>query len=313
MTPTDAERRAAVQAARRFLHDPASGVVQVGLGRPERGGRRRPELALRFHVESKRPPDELDAAGVTPVPPEFEGMPTDVIERRYLPRVWGWGGGSGERGRFDPLRGGISVSSARYGATGTLGAVVRDRGSDDLMGLSNSHVLATVYGAAPGLGTYQPGSLDGGGLGDLVGRLARDVAQLELDASVTRLGTQRGGINYQHGIGPLRGVKPPALDLVVMKAGRTSGVTSGVVTEVEAIGRYRYGWTWRIVREVTTVDSIGGANVSDGGDSGSVFLDPGDRRAVGLLFAGTSQPETALAMAIEPVLDALGVDLLLEV
>src|SRR5207342_564680 len=88
MIPFDVEaRRLVTRAARRLLYDPASGVIQVGLGMPERGGSRQASLALRFHVVRKRSPRELSAAGVTPVPRELLGLPTDVLEGRYLPQI----------------------------------------------------------------------------------------------------------------------------------------------------------------------------------------------------------------------------------
>jgi hypothetical protein len=180
------------------------------------------------------------------------------------------------------------------------------------MALSNSHVLATVYGAGPGLGTEQPGALDGGDAGDLIGRLARDAAPLGLDASVSRLGGQRGGINHQHDAGPLRGVKGPAADVTVMKAGRTTGLTSGVVTAIEGEGIFWYGPVQRTVRRMLTIEPDGDGVLSAAGDSGAVWFDPHDRRAVGVHFAGGGQPPRAFAVAMGPVLDALAVDLLLD-
>ena len=49
--------------------------------------------------------------------------------------------------------------------------------------------------------------------------------------------------------------------------------------------------------------------VSDAGDSGSFWLDHASRACVALHFAGGNDPERALGMEIDPVPDALGVDL----
>jgi endonuclease G len=51
--------------------------------------------------------------------------------------------------------------------------------------------------------------------------------------------------------------------------------------------------------------------VSAAGDSGSLWLDESTMRVIGLHFAGSNQPERALALDIQPVLDALNVDLLI--
>ncbi len=47
--------------------------------------------------------------------------------------------------------------------------------------------------------------------------------------------------------------------------------------------------------------------VSRGGDSGSWWLEEDTKKAVALHFAGYNNPETALAMAMPPVLEALNV------
>jgi hypothetical protein len=49
--------------------------------------------------------------------------------------------------------------------------------------------------------------------------------------------------------------------------------------------------------------------VSELGDSGSFWLNTVTRQAVGLHFAGANFPETALAMDMRTVLNALNVDL----
>ena len=57
------------------------------------------------------------------------------------------------------------------------------------------------------------------------------------------------------------------------------------------------------------VPQPGFAEVSRGGDSGSWWLEEDTHQAVGLHFAGQDDPETALAIAMPQVLDALNVDI----
>jgi len=74
----------------------------------------------------------------------------------------------------------------------------------------------------------------------------------------------------------------------VWKAGRTTGVTTGVVVDDEAMVKVWYGDKWRLYDDVVIVEGL-----SRGGDSGSpVFLMTGDTPSqndaiCGILFAGS--------------------------
>jgi len=63
---------------------------------------------------------------------------------------------------------------------------------------------------------------------------------------------------------------------------------------------------------MTIVPVPGKREVSAGGDSGSWWLDVETRAAVGLHFAGSDDPEQALAIEMVAVLDALDVELVTE-
>jgi endonuclease G len=230
----------------------------------------------------------------------------------------GGGRGSGRALRVDPLQGGTSISNALQRVSGTLGAVVLDRASRAPMLLSNWHVLVGGWQVPAGVPIVQPGRLDGGGSGfgtvgdrDVVGRLARDAFADRIDAAVALLGAARPATNLQWRIGAVTGRGAPALGAVVVKSGRTSGVTAGRVVGVEGLSRIRYFGLDRIVRDVVSIDPLtDGAQVSAAGDSGSLWLDAGTHAAVALHFAGSNLPERALAMDIGAVLDALRIDLL---
>lgn len=71
----------------------------------------------------------------------------------------------------------------------------------------------------------------------------------------------------------------------------------------------RYFGVTRLIHNVTRVDLRRGIQVSDGGDSGSLWLEEESRNAIGLHFAGSNFPEYALAIDLQPILDALNVDL----
>ena len=57
------------------------------------------------------------------------------------------------------------------------------------------------------------------------------------------------------------------------------------------------------------IEPLNGGEVSMPGDSGSWWLDAETREAIGLHFAGSDIPERALALNMQPVLDALGVEI----
>ena len=82
------------------------------------------------------------------------------------------------------------------------------------------------------------------------------------------------------GIGRVRGLKEPDIGLRVRKSGRTTGVTEGRITAIDAVVEVDYGGPTAIFREQIVSDLP-----SKGGDSGSLVVDEG-RHAVGLLFAG---------------------------
>ena len=84
-----------------------------------------------------------------------------------------------------------------------------------------------------------------------------------------------------------------------------------MVTAVEGIARLSYAGLDRVIKHVLTIeprDSF--EQVSGPGDSGSIWLEENSLSAIGLHFAGSDSPERALAMDLQPVLEALRVDLI---
>ena len=87
----------------------------------------------------------------------------------------------------------------------------------------------------------------------------------------------------------------------VVKSGRTTQTTTGKVTGLNATVAVNYGVGVAYYRNqiITT-------NMSQGGDSGSLLLSKADRKATGLLFAGSSV--VTIHNNIANVLMALGVE-----
>lgn len=104
-------------------------------------------------------------------------------------------------------------------------------------------------------------------------------------------------------IGEVEGTLPAALGMAVRKSGRTTGLTQGTITVLEATVNVNYGasGTARFENQIVSTP------MSEGGDSGSLLVDAGSPAAVGLLFAGS--PQSTIFNPIDTVLDSLGVTL----
>ena len=89
----------------------------------------------------------------------------------------------------------------------------------------------------------------------------------------------------------------------VRKSGRTTGLTSGDITVLDATISVSYGTG----RTATFENQIVTAPISEGGDSGSLVVAAGELKAVGLLFAGSQQ--STIVNPIQEVLDCLDVSL----
>jgi endonuclease G len=98
----------------------------------------------------------------------------------------------------------------------------------------------------------------------------------------------------------------------VVKSGRRTGVTYGRVRSIGGKTLLNYLGIDRIVSNIVTVEPrTPFVELSAGGDSGAWWLDEATRQAVGLHFAGSNQPERALALDMPSVLDALDIDIVI--
>ena len=98
-------------------------------------------------------------------------------------------------------------------------------------------------------------------------------------------------------------VTPPTMHAAIFqsvrKHGRTTLHTVGVVMDVAADIKVRYGNRIAAFEDQIAIEGVGG-NFSQGGDSGSLIVDAVSRSPVGLLFAGGGG--TTFANWIDPVL-----------
>jgi len=221
------------------------------------------------------------------------------------------------------VRPGLSVCH-QNGTAGTLGAIVYDRSTSQPLILSNWHVLAGSNEKS-GQAIVQPGPYDNSDVeNNVCGRLVRSHLGLAGDCAVASI----EGRDFDASILELdRTPKQTAaveLDDKVVKSGRTTGVTRGVVSRIGVIIKLNYGGSvgtrriggFEIVPDPDFPAERG--EISMGGDSGSLWMiaEEGEEAAdvaVGLHFAGETDPapeaEHAIACDLQRVLDRLEVDL----
>lgn len=208
----------------------------------------------------------------------------------------------------------IGVSTGHGDVTaGTIGARVTD--GDRTFALSNNHIFAANNGGRTGDNLLQPGVVDGGrDPDDVIGTLydfeplrfcrAMLCETNHIDAAIAL--TTKEDVSSETPEGgygsPRTSTQEAVLGMKVQKYGRTTGYTVGEVTGLNATIDVGYATgTARFEDQIV----ISGSGFSAGGDSGSLIVSKGvllgDRRPVGLLFAGTAT--TTLANPIDLVLD----------
>jgi hypothetical protein len=312
-------------------------VTGVGFGYKDTRGERTDEVSVKVLVQRKVP-----RAGLTPealIPPELDGVRTDVIQVGYL-RAF-----QARTDRWRPALGGVSLGHYQITA-GTFGTVVRDRATNDRLILSNNHVLANSNDASIGDPILQPGAADGGAEPeDTIARLERfHPIQFNVEpgtcnvaisvASVANVFARLMGSTHRLqafqsneaisnlvdaavarplgddliqdeilDIGVVQGTAQAALSMSVRKSGRSTGLTTGEIVVLDATVNVSYGEG----RTVLFEDQIVTGPMSAPGDSGSLLVAGDALQAVGLLFAGSD--DATIYNPIQTVLDLLDITL----
>jgi hypothetical protein len=262
------------------------------------------------------------------IPSSLDGVPVVVEttgEFRALapPAGKGPGGGGGNtidpKARFDrPVPIGVSTGSELSCSAGTIGARVKRTVGEvvQVLALSNNHVYAEENSAPLGSRVLQPGRYDTNCTiddGNVIGPLDAYVAIVfSTNASnVVDAAIALSHVNYLGNATPTDGygmpksaIVPAALNAAVQKYGRTTSLTKGKITGINATVNIGYSsGTARFVNQIV----VDGRGFIRSGDSGSLLVtDPG-RNPVGLLYAGTASGKTAIANPIGAVLEAFKV------
>jgi hypothetical protein len=262
-------------------------------------------------VEEKRRKSEVGKSDL--VPAEIDGVPTDVVEVGKIEALV-------FNAKTRPALPGFSIGHHAITA-GTFGCVVRDirhsdpqPGAGDYLILSNNHVLADINAGKPGDLILQPGPFDGGLFpSDAVAILDRFepivLSQFVgpgynlVDAAVAKPSHSRNITASIIGAIMPQGVNQARVGTFVIKVGRTTQVTVGIVIAVNATVAVGYGSAGiGLFRHQIMTTAM-----AAGGDSGSLLMDR-SLNAVGLLFAGSSQitihnhiADVEAALGVRPV------------
>ncbi len=322
----------AVEAKRLHARDllGRKNVVAVGVGFKESQSQQTGEPSVIVGVTRKVPVAQLSADDL--VPRRVGSVRTDVQEVGVF-RAWQLG----PQDRHRPAVPGISCGHTDVTA-GTFGCLVR-RGADVYLLSNNHVLANTNQGTQGDAilqpGRYDGGTLDDQiavleqwvpiemGVGESECPLAQSTVSV-LNALASTLGSRsrvmalqdqdaetqvdcalarplspdqvRPDILY---IGMPRGVREGTLGMQVQKTGRTTGHTTGRITQIDVTVQVDYNG-----QMVTFVDQLMTTGMSQGGDSGSAILDM-DRYVVGLLLAGSDM--ATMLNPIQAVLSALNV------
>jgi hypothetical protein len=312
-------------------------VVGVGLGYKISHGVNTGELGLIVSVTHKADVSALAAKDV--VPQALNGIKTDVV---VTGKFYAQDSNTDPKGRWRPVvPPGVSIGHPGVTA-GTFGCLVR-RGNEVFILSNNHVLADVNAGKAgdPILqpGVADGGTADDH-IAKLADYVPIDFGTSEPECSIVDLITKT--LNYVAGafgsshqlqavkktpgvnrvdaalawplspdlvkneilnIGVPAGVGAVTLGLDVQKMGRTTGHTTGKVTQIDATVQIDYdGLTGLYSGQIIA------SPMSQGGDSGSAVLDM-DKRVVGLLFAGSDA--ATIINPIDEVFSALNVELAL--
>lgn len=296
-----------------FLNAP--GVTGVDVGYKEVGGERTGQVAIRVHVAAKTDaiPDDQR------VPGEIDGVPTDVLERRYELQVLTQQlvdvAPQADTTHYATLQGGVSMGPSRVvnGSifAGTLGAIVIDNATNQHAALTNFHVACVDSTFSIGDRMVQPSRIDTGVVpADEFGSLVRETLSANVDGAVISIDPGRSSQCQIADIGPVRGTAAATLGMAVRKRGRTTLLTHGTVDGLSTSVNIDYGdgiGARTLTNQVSiAADTASNPLFSDHGDSGSVIVNDSGF-VVGLLFAGAGS--STLANPIAAALSELNISM----
>ncbi len=316
-----AKKAITVEALKKYVRKEAQqllkqpNVTSVGVGYKIKGGKPTKELSIQFTVGKKVALEALETIGAVELPKSVNvdgvEVPTDVLERSFEAEFREVNvktkleAAAPRKVAVDPIVPGVSIGHPSISA-GTVGCVVYDAHTGKPYVLSNWHVLNSCAGRI-GDPIVQPGSHDDDRIQrNIAGRLVRSHLGVAGDCAIATIDNRRLSPEIADLGVAVERVGEPELDDRVVKSGRTTAVTYGIVRRVDVHVTIDYGTAGEHMIgcfEIGLDEDHPAADgeISMGGDSGSAWLAVERNRPsnmlLGLHFAGETgdAPEHALA------------------
>ena len=295
------------------------GVHAVGIGPKITGGKMTSEIAIHVLLPRKKPLREILPEEV--IPPEIEGIKTDVLEvPLFIVSV-----GLPDTTRYRPLKGGTQVRAAGGLGAGTLACLAKTTASPiQVVALSNHHVLfsgtakgPSCWGCTSGSDVGQPTTSSG----DVIGSNLRGFANEQIDAAIAVVSDGTQYLAEVEDFGLISSVRttpitqddlmnlasqPTPQKFFVNKRGRTTGLTRGWIASANLTGGPVL-WPDNSVQRAHYVNQLlvvpasftgmpgsgGGPPLTESGDSGSLVIDD-NHQAVALLFSEITDPSSPI-------------------
>lgn len=308
-------------------------VVATGIGYKVTAGEKTPTLSIVCSVTEKPPVSRL--AQRDRVPASMDGIPTDIVLTGPIRAQ------ATRTDRHRPAPGGISIGHRDITA-GTLGCLVKKNGvihilsNNHVLANGNKAEIGDPIlqpgradnGALPAdhiadLADFIPISISGmpskcpistgiialfNGASAAIGcstrlqAIHRQVGENLVDCAIVRPLDDQDVSDEILEIGTIQGLASGELGMAIKKSGRTTGLTTGEIQQVDVTANVQFGPG----QIATFSDQLMAGAMSQGGDSGSVVLD-NNNNLVGLLFAGSDS--TTIINRIENVFSALDLTL----
>jgi hypothetical protein len=310
-----------------------SNIVATGVGYKITGGQKTTTLSIVCSVTKKVAASQLSSRDM--VPAMLEGTPTDVVQTGTIRAL------QPTTDKHRPAPGGVSIGHRDITA-GTLGCLVKKDDQKFILSnnhvLANSN-QAEIGDPILQPGPYDGGTYPDDHIADLedfvpiniigipsecpiatgTASLLNEIAKVLgsqvrmrainqqapenlVDAAIARPLNPEDVSDEILQIGTIQGTAAGELGMAIKKSGRTTGLTTGVIEQVDVSVNVQYGQA----QIAMFTDQVMAGAMSQGGDSGSAVLDD-NNRLVGLLFAGSDT--TTVINRIENVFSSLGVSM----
>lgn len=295
-----------------------SNVVAVGIGYKTVNGKITDELSIICSVETKKA--KTDLAGEDLVPAAIRGITTDVIESgkieaqqdpkgRFRPAPGGVSVGhyaitAGTLGCWVKKNGEFQILSNNHilanSNSASPGDAILQPGPSDNGNNPNDKIaeltefIPIAFGGPDNLvdaAIARAVEVDGGGslcpfanaIASFLNRGAAAAGRKTRLRPVKVSAIDDVVKNEILNIGVVNTLAEAELGMELKKMGRTTGLTNGAVTQVNATVNVSYG-----TQTALFIDQILTTNMSAGGDSGSAVVTKEGNQLVGLLFAGSA-------------------------